>query len=331
MNEKDIYFLEQYGKIFEINGEGKLETYLFENSDGRILYRYLKREIPIKLNNSIYYDTITPYGYGGPILLELKNLQNKKKLFKDFNIALEKKFKDENIVSSFIRFHPFIKNQEIFIEEMDIEYNRDTIAMDLSSEKLIWENIHSKCRNMIRKAEKNNIKIKINEKVNKNDIDEFYELYKNTMIKNNANNYYIFSKEFFINHFELLKENIKLVTALYEEKVICSTIILECEDYIHYHFSGSDMNYKNLAATNLLLYKVAIYGHKRGFKYFHLGGGYLGNGDSLFKFKESFNKNKKLEFFIGRKIYNLSIYGALVEEKRKVMKELNENYFPLYR
>lgn len=331
MNEKDIYFLENYGKIFEKNGEGKLETYLFQSNDGSILYRYLKREIPIKLNNITYYDTITPYGYGGPILLELKNLQNKKKLFKDFNEALEKKFKDEKIVSSFIRFHPLIKNQEISMREMDIEYNRDTIAIDLSSEKLIWENIHSKCRNMIRKAEKNNIEIVIKETINEEDIDKFYELYKNTMIKNSASNYYIFSKEFFMNHFDLLEGNIKLVIALYEEKVICSAIILEYDDYIHYHFSGSDMDYKSLAATNLLLYKVALYGYKNGFKYFHLGGGYSGNEDSLFKFKHSFNKNEKLNFFIGKKIYDIFIYENLIEEKKKVTKELNEKYFPLYR
>ena len=35
-----------------------------------------------------------------------------------------------------------------------------TVAMDLTSENVIWKNIHSKNRNMIRKAEKNGIVIK---------------------------------------------------------------------------------------------------------------------------------------------------------------------------
>lgn len=328
---KDVYFMEEYGEIFEKNGDGSLETFYFKNNDGSILYRYLKREIPIKLEGQIYYDTVTPYGYSGPIILEINNLQNKNRLIEEFNKKLEEKFKLEKIISSFLRFHPLLKNHVLFKNSFKTEYNRDTIAINLESEKIIWDNIHSKCRNMIRKAEKNNIQILIKESVTDEEIEKFYRLYKNTMIKNNAVEYYLFSKKFFKNTFKLLKEKAKLVNAIYENKIISSAIILEYEDQLHYHFSGNDLSYKNLAATNLLLYKVALYGCNKGIKYFHLGGGYLGNGDSLFKFKESFNKNEKFEFYIGKKIYDEKIYNELVKENILKNKQTNDKFFPKYR
>lgn len=330
-NYKDVYFIKEYGEIFEKNNEGKLESFYFKSNNGSILYRYLKREIPIKIEEKIYYDTVTPYGYGGPILLEINDIKNIDKLVKEFNTELEKKFKLENIISSFLRFHPLLKNDLSFKSIFEIEYNRDTIAMSLESEKIIWDAIHSKCKNMIRKAEKNNIQIIIKEKIDYKEIKEFYNLYKNTMMKNNAADYYLFSEKFFINTFELLRGNVKLANAVYENKIIASAIILEYGEYMHYHFSGSDSDYKKLAATNLLLYKVALYGCKKGLKYFHLGGGYLGNDDSLFKFKESFNKNEKYKFYIGKKIYNQEIYNELVNKRKESLKGLNYNFFPLYR
>ncbi|MHA4988113.1 lipid II:glycine glycyltransferase FemX [Cetobacterium somerae] len=328
---KDIYFIEEYGKIFEKNGEGSLETFYFENDIGSVLYRYLKREIPMEVEGEKYYDTITPYGYGGPIILEINNIENKDELIKEFNKELEKKFESENIVSSFLRFHPLLKNEILLKNNFEIEYNRDTIAINLESENVIWDNIHSKCRNMIRKAEKNNIQIEIKSNVTEAEIEEFYNLYRETMIKNNAIEYYLFSKNFFINTFKLLGENIKLVNAVYENKIISSAIILEYGDYLHYHFSGSNLDFKKLAATNFLIYKVALYGCEKKIKYFHLGGGYLGNEDSLFKFKQSFNKNEKFEFFIGKKIYNEEIYTKLVNQLLAKNKIIQENFFPKYR
>lgn len=44
---------------------------------------------------------------------------------------------------------------------MEVCNIRNTICLDLNSEEEIWNNISSKCRNMIRKAEKNNVSIEI--------------------------------------------------------------------------------------------------------------------------------------------------------------------------
>ena len=69
---------------------------------------------------------------------------------------------------------------------------------------------------------------------------------------------------------------------------------------MHYHLSGSLIEYRNLAPSNLLLYKAALWGCEQGFKTFHLGGGVGSGEDGLYKFKAAFNRNSNYQFSIGK-------------------------------
>ena len=62
---RDIYFDKNYGKLYEKIEKGKLEEFKVENEYGKITNLFIKREIPINVENKKYYDIITPYGYGG--------------------------------------------------------------------------------------------------------------------------------------------------------------------------------------------------------------------------------------------------------------------------
>lgn len=322
----DIYFSTKYGEIYEKNGEGKLEQFKMKSKNGDVKYTFLKRAIENNLDQK-YFDIITPYGYGGPVF-KVADKKLLKDLVSDFKEVFELYCKENNIVSEFVRFHPLVRNYEEMDTYMEVSNIRNTICLDLSSEEDIWSNISSKCRNMIRKAEKNNVTIEMGS--SRKDLDIFYNLYINTMKKNNALDYYLFDYSFFENTMELLSGKITIFKAVYNEKVISAALIMYGNDFIHYHFSGSDIECNKLAANNLLLYRVAIWGHKQGFKQFHLGGGYSGNEDTLFKFKKSFYKGESKDFYIGKKIHNTDIYNKLVD-KVTTERNINKNYFPLYR
>lgn len=326
-NLKDIYFTKEYGLIYEKNNEGELKQYCFQSDKGKVIYNFLKRKIDISKNQELF-DIITPYGYGGPLFLEYRD-EDLEDLVIEYKKEFENYCKENNIISEFVRFHPLLENHKKMDLYMEVLNIRETVYIELESEEHIWKNISSKCRNMIRKAQKNTVDIIVSE--NKVDLHEFIEIYTNTMIKNNALDYYFFDKTFFENTYELLKGNIKIFKAIYEDKCISSALILSYGEYIHYHFSGSDMNYGNLAANNLLLYEAAMWGLRNGFKYFHLGGGYSGNDDSLFKFKKSFAKNENKKFYIGKKIHNQKIYDELVNIQTKNKGNINGDYFPKYR
>ena len=74
--------------------------------------------------------------------------------------------------------------------------------------------------------------------------------------------------------------------------------------------------------------KWHVGGKKNGFKKLHLGGGYQDN-DQLFQFKNRFNPDGRLSFFIGKCIHNEQIYEELVRLwKGYYSKDINTRLLP---
>ncbi len=322
----DIYFEEEYAKLYETDKE-KVEIFEYESENGKGRNIFLKREIPLKINNQVYYDIITPYGYGGPIF-KIKEDINKQKFVDEYCEKFSEYCKKNNIVSEFIRFHPLEKNYENLEKFYQINHISNTIFIDLSSEEEILKNMTSKTRNMIRKAIKNDLIFE--EDKDQKTLKNFQELYYLTMNKNKADAMYYFDFSYFQNLFNI-KNKVKLFNIKLNDEIIASSTILIGDKWIHYHLSANtELGYK-YAANNFLLYNVALWGNKNGFEKFHLGGGYGGNDSPLFKFKKSMNERGILEFCIGKKIYNKEIYNELVRQRNLTEEEGKCSYFPLYR
>lgn len=319
----DVYYLSSYVKAFCIHGDGEPEL-LFYKADGlRAIYVYMKRKTTI----DGVYDSITPYGYGG-VLFEGDTNIDKLREFWDVYI---KKMRELNIVDNFVRYHPVLANALLMKKITDVIDLGKTIALDLSSPEVIWENIVSKNRNMIRKAEKKGVTIH-----HAHDyalFNDFIRIYNATMDKDNAEEYYYFKEEFYKSIHEDLQGHYEVFYAVYEEHIIAMSIILFANQQMHYHLSGSMMEYRNLAPTNLLLYKAALWGCEQGYKTFHLGGGVGSGEDNLYKFKVSFNRKSDYQFSIGKQIFNQDIYNELVKERASQDVEFNResSFFPLYR
>ena len=118
---RDIYFTDRYCKIYEEKGDGNLEVFTFQTKNGKIIYKFLKREIDI-IDGQKYFDITTPYGYGGPLIILLDREANREQVIEEFKKAFEKYCIENNIVSEFIRFHPIEKNYIGMEKYMDIEY-----------------------------------------------------------------------------------------------------------------------------------------------------------------------------------------------------------------
>ena len=205
---------------------------------------------------------------------------------------------------------------------------RDTIYIDTSDVDLIMENMDSKNRNMVRKGIKNNISIECKDIT---DIEGFIPIYTGTMTNKCADDYYIFQDDYF-KYLSNIKENACVFYALYEGRIIGGSIMFFNDRYMHYHLSGSDIEYRKYSPNNLLLYEAACWASKKGIKQFHLGGG-LSPNDSLFGYKKQFNKNGALEFYIGRTIFNKAAYDELMTTRKKVdeLFDVNNGFMIQYR
>ncbi len=322
-SEYDVYYLSGYVKAFHIHGDGDPFLLYYEGYGLRAIYVYMRRRTAIEGE----YDSVTPYGYGGVLFEGDASEENKAAFWKDYLATMEQ----EHIVDNFVRYHPVLRNAEPMKFISNVIDLGKTIAMDLASPEVIWDNIHSKNRNMIRKAEKNGIVIEHGQGLDL--FEKFIEIYNATMDKDHAEEYYYFKLPFYESIHNDLRDNYEMFYAVYEGQIIAMSIMIFANGRMNYHLSGSNIEYRNLAPSNLLLYKAALWGNEQGFKTFHLGGGVGSGEDNLYKFKAAFNKVSDYQFSIGKQVFNEIVYNKLVEIRRRVDTSFDDNsrYFPLYR
>ncbi len=321
----DTYWLSGYVKAFEIHGDGTPMLFHFDNGEVRGINVVMKRDVAKckyfdgLLPENTCFDFATPYGYGGWLVEGEKT----DALFATYeNWCLE-----HNVVSEFVRFHPELKNHRFSESAFNVIPLGHTITMDISSPEIIWANLTSKNRNMIRKAEKNGIRIYNGR--NRGIYEVFRKIYNGTMDKDNADSYYYFGEEFYESILNDLPHNAQIFYAEYNGEIIAASIMLAANGKMNYHLSGSLREYANLAPTNLLLYHAALWGCANNYKTLYLGGGVGSGEDSLFKFKRAFYRGEDLRrFYIGKKILIPERYNELLALRRDLPET---EYFPKYR
>ncbi|MBQ8484724.1 MAG: GNAT family N-acetyltransferase [Bacteroidaceae bacterium] len=319
----DVYYLNGYVKAFQKHGDGEPQLFFYEVDRLKAIYVFMKRKTSIEG----YYDSITPYGYGG-VLFEGDTCKENLQAFRKEFVA---KMREEDIVDNFVRYHPVLANAVPMKSISTVIDMGKTVAMDLSSADVIWDNITSKNRNMIRKAEKNGIEIFHGKGLQL--LQEFKRIYNATMEKDLAEEYYFFGDAFYESIHNDLHDNYEVFYAVKDCMIIAISIMLFANGRMNYHLSGSVMKYRNLAPSNLLLYRAALWGCEQGFVTFHLGGGVGSGEDNLYKFKTAFNRNSNYQFSIGKEIFDQNKYDILVSERaqKSICFNKDSSFFPLYR
>ena len=318
----DSFFRYDYFSLYGKHYNAEPEAVFWQDNNLKIFWSHLVRKI-----DSGHFDLTTPYGYGGPLIVEKK--KNKKTGLNDFwsdykNYALEK-----NYVSEFVRFHPVYRNWRFF----DSEYLNDVVLVDLKKNlEEIWKKIKKGHRYNIKKSLKEGCKIKIIKNPSFKNIDNFSSFYYSVMDKNKAQKKYYFSRDFIRAHLKM--PDSFLIEAICGEKVIGSSIFLAGDKIIHYFLSGAKDGLKGLYPSNLILWEAIKTAKENNFKWLHLGGG-RGKNDSLFDFKKGFSNFTK-PFKIGKIIFNQDFYNKLIEKKNKnklsaYSGKNNSSFFPKYR
>ncbi len=305
-----------------VHGDGEPFLLDYQDNSTHFCYVVMKSDIALfpkffgKLEQGVLFDYETPYGYGGP-LCEGSISESSQNAF----VSEIKAYAAQNgIVSQFVRFHPLLSNEKLMPLAFETRYLRDTIFIDTESPELIMKNMDSKNRNMVRKAIKNGVTI---ERKPISDYSAFLSMYEETMQKDNADDYYIFKKDYFESQLAL-KNNACIFYAMKDNKPIAGAIMYYNDMYLHYHLAGTHTEYRKYSPSNLMLYEAACWASEKGIKQFHLGGG-MNADDNLFGFKKQFNKNGRLPFVIGRTIFNQEKYDYLISLRKALDTEFDFN------
>lgn len=326
-NNPDIYFDDNYGRLYEKFESGKVEIFRFKNEFGEIKNQFIKREIPLKIKGKSYYDIVTPNGYGGPVILEC-NKEKKNDLILEYFNAFSRFCEKNSIVSEFIRFHPILKNVNDFRTLYDVLSIRKTLGTNLKDyDDPIQAEFSKSCRKNIQKALDNGVTFNVVEKPT--DLGEFKQIYYSTMERNNAKDSYYFDDDYFDNILSSFRDNIIIVKALYEDKTIAQGLYFVYEKTIHIHLSGTLSEYLYLSPAYILRYAVTLWGKENGYEMIHHGGGRSNSEeDGLYKFKKGFARNTEFNFYVGKKVWNKEIYSLLCYKNAV---EETIDFFPAYR
>lgn len=316
----DFYHTWDYQNIAK-NGEPIL--FVYEEEDDFVAFPLLKRQIP----NTNYCDFHAVYGYPGPISnKKFENLDSQFLL--NFQEQLLQFLKDQNCVSVFSKFHPFI-NQTLAVEKLGgVHYNGKTVVIDLT---IPLEEQRNKYRTSSYKdiIKARDLGFTVREMERPEDITLFTKLYQDSMTRVRATDFYMFDEAYFT---ELLKSEqckAKLLMVFFEGKLICGSITTQTQDVLQAHLLATDKNYLKYSPAKFIIDEICLMGRANGKKYFNLGGGVGFKDNSLLNWKLGFS-DVVLPHNSWRFVVNKQVYRHLVEQAGH---DINDtvDFFPLYR
>lgn len=328
MKKYDLYFSPEYGKLYEKIENAELRTFSFENNDGEVFYQYLKRPIPDMVDGVQYYDAMTPYGYGGPLVIRCEP-GKEKDLCCAFQNALDGHLSDENVICEFVRFHPMERNADFFKDMYSLRNRRTAVYTDLSADDPCLEEFDKRTQKIIRKMHREGVTTEIVQGPKIEAYKAFQNCYYENMKAIGAKEYYFFNEEYFDNLWNTFRDNLILVSAYYEGKLVGADLGFADPKVYTCHLMGvTNLGHKMNVARVIVGAQVS-WAKEHGFEYlFHGCGLTSSEDDSLLLFKKFFTKGCFREYWQGTRVNNPQIYDEICELTGK---QDDGTFFPAYR
>jgi lipid II:glycine glycyltransferase (peptidoglycan interpeptide bridge formation enzyme) len=268
---------------------------------------FLQRKGILKLITSPLREAATPYG--GPLIKET--------LLKEVTLAFDRFTK--NVGYADVTFSPKLNLNSEILRSSNYE-ERFTYILNLDRNvDDIWKNLNKKCRNMIRKAEKSNVKIIEGDK--KECLEEYYKTVEDTYKKSNMKP--PISMKYYQMVFDVLyqKKQLKVLFAEYDGKVVAGAIFPYFDNRIYYWDGASYQEYNKVAPNNLIQWHLIEWAVENGFKVYDMIGA---NIPSIAKFKASFGGDMVKYFYVYKFNSMLAKYGrsAYVWWRKSIRKDL---------
>ena len=324
----DIYFNPEYGKLCELVDGGKWAEYSLSTSSGKITNSFIMRPAPWLLDGKQYYDIVTPYGYGGPIIQEASD---KPRLLMEYQRGFQEYCRENAIVCEFIRFHPIYRNYEDFAGIYDVIYSRHTVGTNLQEfDDPVQSEFSKSARKDLRKATGFGVTCSIHK--NPDNLIIFKQLYEETMDRNHAEAMYYFPDEYYKILTHELRDSVLEIQAHWNDEIIASEIYFVDGGIMHAHLLGSNHKLLDVCGGVMLEATAARWGKENGYRFIHHGGGRSSaEDDPLYLYKKKFGKHTQFDFYIARKVWQEELYEQLVSERKKEGPIENPEYFPMYR
>ncbi|HPG41405.1 MAG TPA: GNAT family N-acetyltransferase [bacterium] len=333
----DFYHLPCYHALAEERGEGTAYLYVYRKNQYMIALPLLVRpvqEVPgLEILGKDLWDATSVYGYAGPVFSHFPIPED---VINGFHDSLRQVLLQNNIITVFSRLHTFIPQADILNGLGTISVSGVTVSIDLTLPIDVQRHQYSKGhKSGINKLRELGVECYHDEKMEY--LDDFIDIYYETMNRVNAEKYYYFNKAYFERLISCLGAQVHHFMCTLKGKIICSGMYVRCNDMVQSHLGGTRTEFMPLAPRKLEKDTVRIWATRQGARIFHLGGGLGAKRDSLYTFKAGFSK-KRHDFKIWKWVVNPEIYENLCTELGKDQyleksngEVYNNSYFPVYR
>ena len=230
-----------------------------------------------------HLDAVSPYGYAGPLYWgapapELLAVMHRRVL---------EELRRANVVSLFLRLHPFLATEAPVLEALaglgEVRTLGPVVYLDLGGPDGGWRGINAGNRRAIRRGLRAGCSVAIDRWET---MDQVMAAYAETMERHEAPASYLFPGDFF----RLLRQgagpHLHLATCFDPRGEVTGGVFFsEVAGLVQYFLTGSFTRFAHLSPSKLLVNALRIWGVERGCHTLNLGGGVGARQDNLFTFK----------------------------------------------
>ncbi|TWT03623.1 GNAT family N-acetyltransferase [Planomicrobium sp. CPCC 101079] len=302
---KEVYFDENFGRLHEAVEGGTCEVFEFRSPSGTIRHMYIKREIPAAIEGETYYDLVTPFAYGGPVILDCEE-DGEWDLVYEFVQAFDAYCKENRIVCEQVRFHPVAENAVDFMGCYETDWVGDTYGTNLKAfSDPVREEFSLSCQNMIWSALEAGVEYRVTAKPES--LEEFTEFYTKAVEGGEP------GLGYFQECGNAFHEQLVLVKAVYKEQVIGMSLNFLSAGVLHTHLAVAHPGFAYLNPVHVMRFGLTLWGKDNGASMIHDGGWLVMNGGihNVDSFKRQFSKHTRFKWCIGRRIWDEEMYGKL--------------------
>jgi serine/alanine adding enzyme len=313
---RDVYLRRDYLESAALLGQGRPAFLHLASAGGDVVFACLVRDA-----GDGYADVGTPMGYGGPVAA------GDEPPVAPFFDAYEAWCAENRVVATFARFHPLLANQELAQGRWHVEQIGHSVGWRLAGrdEDGLFAGMDAHHRRVVRKARAAGVEVAA--EIGAEELDGFVALYRETMRRLDAADFYYFPEEYWLHLVSKLQDELVRFDSYSDGELAASILCFAMPPFLHYHLGASSERGQSLGANHVLFCETAAWAAERGFTHFHLGGGVGGFEDSLYEFKRRFDPDGLLPATLGKAVHDPAAYRAL-----SGVSEIGyAGFFPAYR
>jgi hypothetical protein len=303
--DRDVFASPGYLCHAEDNGYGKAVCLFM--AEGRSLYYFPFLTVPFNdprfSDFSKYSDIQGVYGYNG-----IFTVNPTPDLTAKFNELIGEYAMETKAITAFMRCNP-VYGTHLFFDPLCIHHQNENVLLDLTIDDIFNEAYEYSTRKNIRKAEREGLTVSYyrGDTLNDNQLHDFMHIYNSTMDRNQAEQFYYFSEQYFSTLLSDLKKNAYVFFSYKDDHPVSTELIL-LNSFVGYSFLGGTLHeYYPFRANDYLKHHIINFLKEYGCNYYCLGGG----PEGVLRFKKSFATNGSRDFLVYKRVFDKPIYDAI--------------------